>query len=399
MAKIKFNLNFGGEQIRTLDDLRDNFSIEDVLDVYNNGLLVKWLDVHNHKDELEKVNAIHATNARGILSELIRIFGVTSDPSEIEESLSVLDYLEERKKFWADIKAGKFDEIARNITKSQNEEETHHASKKTYDELVQEIIDNHLDLHHIYDCLDVITADYPDILREKHSELFETLHTKRPLTLYALFAHHGTRPYFTLNDDEIKADYSEERAKFYYLPKSPYVYVKTVAGHEGCLCWPWRVKIENYTYATDASDILLSVQKKLHFINMLNSISFTTFVAYPNKDHTHFIELNHPYLKKYNGIEYHKYDSSIDDIWHVIEPEDKRFMVFYSYWSYLPPIGHQFGQQGLVASTHRHHLARELHLGLELLYPIFEGLDVKTQKVDSNSPNFRCAPFWYMEAR
>ena len=41
MAKIKFNLNFGGEQITTLDDLRDNFSIEDILDVYNNGLLVK----------------------------------------------------------------------------------------------------------------------------------------------------------------------------------------------------------------------------------------------------------------------------------------------------------------------------------------------------------------------
>ena len=31
MAKIKFNLNFGGEQIRTLDDLRDNLSIEATL--------------------------------------------------------------------------------------------------------------------------------------------------------------------------------------------------------------------------------------------------------------------------------------------------------------------------------------------------------------------------------
>ena len=105
MAKIKFNLNFGGEQIRTLDDLRDNFSIEDVLDVYNNGLLVKWLDVHNHKLELEKVNAIHATDARGILTELIRIFDISDDPAEIEESLSVLDYLEERKKVHEDMKA------------------------------------------------------------------------------------------------------------------------------------------------------------------------------------------------------------------------------------------------------------------------------------------------------
>ena len=38
--KLKFNLNFGGEQVRTLDDLRENFSIEDVLDCYNSGTLV-----------------------------------------------------------------------------------------------------------------------------------------------------------------------------------------------------------------------------------------------------------------------------------------------------------------------------------------------------------------------
>lgn len=397
MAKIKFNLNFGGEQIRTLDDLRDNFSIEDVLDVFNNGLLVKWLDVHNHKHELEQVNAIRATDARSILTELIRIFGVTSDPSEIEESLSVLDYLDERKKFWADIKAGNFDEIARNISKSQNEPETHHASKKTYDELVQEIIDNHLDLHHIYDCLDTIAADYHDILSEKYSELFETLHTQRPLTLYALFAHHGTRPYFTLNDDEIK----EEQATFYYPPKSPYEYNQGCEGAGSRLSWPWAITIGGDFFSSHikASDILPTVCEKLRFINMLNLISFTTLVAYQSADFSHFIELNHPYIKKYNGIENHRYDSAIDDVWHVIEAEDKRFMLFYSYRSYLPPLSYKFGPLGLVASTHRHHLARESYSGLELVYPIFDGIDVKTQKDSPNDPYFRCAPFWYMEAR
>ncbi len=30
MAKIKFNLNFGGKQIRTLDDQRENFSIRGI---------------------------------------------------------------------------------------------------------------------------------------------------------------------------------------------------------------------------------------------------------------------------------------------------------------------------------------------------------------------------------
>lgn len=46
MAKtIKFNLICDGHPIRTLEDLRENFSIEDVLEYYGNGLLEKWLRV------------------------------------------------------------------------------------------------------------------------------------------------------------------------------------------------------------------------------------------------------------------------------------------------------------------------------------------------------------------
>ncbi|MBQ4468680.1 MAG: hypothetical protein II917_00875, partial [Synergistaceae bacterium] len=191
MAKIKFNLNFGGEQIRTLDDLRDNFSIEDILDVYNNGLLVKWLDVRNHKDELARVKAIQATDAHGVLSELIQIFGVTSDESEIQESLSILDYLEGRKKFWADIKAGKFDEIARNLTKIQNEKDIHN----DYNALVQNIIAHPDDLQYIYDQLDAIAVDYPDLLKTNATELYKNLYNKAPLAVLAFFGNSATRPY------------------------------------------------------------------------------------------------------------------------------------------------------------------------------------------------------------
>ena len=107
--KIKFNLNFGGEQIRTLDDLRENFSIEDVLDNYHNGTLARWLDSRSCDNELEQVKAITATDARGILAELIRIFDAASDGAEVEADLSLIDYLEGRKKFWEDIKANGLD--------------------------------------------------------------------------------------------------------------------------------------------------------------------------------------------------------------------------------------------------------------------------------------------------
>ena len=50
MAKtIKFNLICDNKPIRTIEDLRENFSIEDVLEYYNNGLLQHWLLVYGYE--------------------------------------------------------------------------------------------------------------------------------------------------------------------------------------------------------------------------------------------------------------------------------------------------------------------------------------------------------------
>ena len=96
---VKFYMYFNGERIRTLDDLRENFFAEDVLEAYSSGQLAKWLKVWRHKKELEQVEAVKSKNAREILSELIRIFDPDAQPEEINASLSVYDYLEERRKF------------------------------------------------------------------------------------------------------------------------------------------------------------------------------------------------------------------------------------------------------------------------------------------------------------
>ena len=50
MAKtIKFNLICDGHSVRTLDDLREHFSIEDVLDHHKNGMLARWLEVRGYE--------------------------------------------------------------------------------------------------------------------------------------------------------------------------------------------------------------------------------------------------------------------------------------------------------------------------------------------------------------
>ena len=93
MAKtIKFNLSCDNTPVRTIEDLQNNFSIEDVLDYYRNGLLCRWLKVRGYEKELKKVEEIRSEDSMGIIKELIRIFEIPCDPAEVEKSIYILKY-------------------------------------------------------------------------------------------------------------------------------------------------------------------------------------------------------------------------------------------------------------------------------------------------------------------
>ncbi len=80
MAKtIKFNLICDNKPIRTIEDLQNNFSIEDVLEYYDNRLLHRWLEVRGYEEELEKVRAITTDSPDDpieVAKQLIKIFNV-----------------------------------------------------------------------------------------------------------------------------------------------------------------------------------------------------------------------------------------------------------------------------------------------------------------------------------
>ena len=91
MAKtIKFNLICDEKPVRTIEDLQNNFSIEDVLEYYYNGLLQRWLKVRGYETELEKVSAITTEDSMEIIKELIKIFEVSVEEEEVEESIYML---------------------------------------------------------------------------------------------------------------------------------------------------------------------------------------------------------------------------------------------------------------------------------------------------------------------
>jgi len=55
---IKFNLILDGKPVRNLDELQDNFNIEDILSSYRNGLLKRWLETRGLMDEISKLETI-----------------------------------------------------------------------------------------------------------------------------------------------------------------------------------------------------------------------------------------------------------------------------------------------------------------------------------------------------
>lgn len=98
MAKtIKFNLICDKNPVRTIEELQNNFSVEDILGYYQDGLLKKWLMVRGYTEQLEKVNRIREKDPMKILAELIRIFDMEQDNEKIKEEIEMLSLKKKRE--------------------------------------------------------------------------------------------------------------------------------------------------------------------------------------------------------------------------------------------------------------------------------------------------------------
>lgn len=186
MAKtIKFNLICDEKPVRTIEDLQNNFSIEDVLAYYNNQLLHRWLRVRGYDLELEAVSAITSKEPMVIIKELIRIFDVVIDEKKVEESIYMLKYLEERKEHYAIYKQEKY-QVAHII-------EDYEAG---YRQLVEEILMHPDDVAVIKARIAEMVSNYSWVLELNHRLLFWTLKEKSVLAVMCLLMNEESRSYY-----------------------------------------------------------------------------------------------------------------------------------------------------------------------------------------------------------
>ena len=84
MKKIKLPLEMAdGVKVRTLDELKDNWSLEKVVENYLNGRLATWLNDRYYTELAEQVNALEEVQDNTALQkELCRIFDVDFEDEE-----------------------------------------------------------------------------------------------------------------------------------------------------------------------------------------------------------------------------------------------------------------------------------------------------------------------------
>ncbi len=191
MAKtIKFNLICNDYPVRNLEDLRNNFSIEDILEYYHNGLLKRWLDVRGYDEYLIKVSDIDSVNNKDIIMDLIKIFELESDDNKIREYISILEHIDKRKELLKEYQATNY-----KVNWIIND---YHQG---YEAIINDIINNKDDMAKIKANIKEIELNYMGLYKLSYYELYNLLQEEAPMAIFAILMNDNMKNYYICGED------------------------------------------------------------------------------------------------------------------------------------------------------------------------------------------------------
>ena len=195
MKTIKFNLVCDNHQIRTLEELRNHFSIEDVLQYYRDKVLEKWLTVRGYTVELEAVKNIKGGSPLDIITKLVAIFNVETDKQKIEYATSIIQYREDRI-----LAKEKFDK------ENQQSEYFYDDYFQKYAQLKWDILRNNNNKTKIQTAIQEISDHYKLVFRMDYRNFFYEIKDKSPLAVLCLLMNPFTRQFYTLEGEGLSDD-------------------------------------------------------------------------------------------------------------------------------------------------------------------------------------------------
>lgn len=193
MAKtIKFNLMLDGKPVRTIEELQENFCIDDILEFYQKGLLQKWLKVRGFDEYLKKVESI--SEKKPAIIELIKIFELEKSEKEIKEAVYSLEFWQERKI--------ELEEWNKKDVKVKEIIADYHNG---YGALKAKILENKYDMPFMKSAAKEIFNKYYEIFKIDFRYFFNDFKETSPLIIYAVLMNNDLRNLF-LEDKYIKKE-------------------------------------------------------------------------------------------------------------------------------------------------------------------------------------------------
>ena len=192
MAKIpKFNLTMDGELVRSIEELQNNFSVDDILDHYESKRLHKWLKSRGFTDYLTKVEAIEYDEKTAIIKPLMDIFEIDYSDEDLSDILDQLKYVPTTASHTAlvPVSTAQADSdkfpvapLSKEVSGSVNLD---YESQK-YEELVNEIINDPENLELIKKNIDLLASKYYAFYSRDALYLFYKLSKHSPLALFSI---------------------------------------------------------------------------------------------------------------------------------------------------------------------------------------------------------------------
>lgn len=93
--KIRFPLNMNGTDVRTLEELKENFDIESVIGYYTSGQLVTWLKDRYYDNEANAIESLDSNDAE-LNSKIMSVLGVLYDEASDEIDIDVIQRRNEK---------------------------------------------------------------------------------------------------------------------------------------------------------------------------------------------------------------------------------------------------------------------------------------------------------------
>jgi len=178
-----------GKPVRTIEELQENFCIDDILEFYQKGLLQKWLKVRGFDKYLKNVEAI--AEKESAIIELIKIFELEKSEKEIKEAVYSLEFWEERKT-----------ELEKWNKKDVKVKEIIADYHNGYGALKAKILENKEDMPFMKSAAKEIFNKYYEIFKIDQWYFFNSFEDDVPLVIYAVLMNKKLRNLF-LEDEEI----------------------------------------------------------------------------------------------------------------------------------------------------------------------------------------------------